>query len=210
MTTLELIEYYINLLIIQYATQPNAIATISAFIGELIQNQIVAAVGAGFNFTVTPVGQPPDGAAGVQLDAVASYRGVNRVVYGLAPLTFFQYADAIVGAPFDANGFMDPTDPDSPSDITWYFLTSEQTDVPLYSLTDDEEYRLTQFRAKAQSMFMSLENIDNLMETFFGNNAAMIDNENMTMYYVDLTSDTDTLFGICAITNSFPVLQGCS
>ena len=204
MTTLELIQYYVNLLIIQYATQPNALATIAAFVGELLQNQIVAQVQDAFNFTVIPVGQPADGAVGVQLDAIASYRGLQRVIYGLAPVTFFDYADANAGGPFDVNGFMDATDPDIPDDITWLFLTAEQTNIPLYSLTDDQLYRLTQFRAQAQSMFMSLENIDNLVETFFGNNVAMLDNENMTMYYVDLTSDTDTLFGIAAITNSFP------
>lgn len=201
MTTQELIQYYVGLLIIQYATQPNAVATITALVTMLIQNQIIAQVGNGFVFTVDPVGQPADGAVGVQLDAIAEYRGAQRVVYGIPPQSFFQFADA-GDTPYDSNGFMDAAD--SPSVITWYFLTAEGTVQPLYSLTDDQLYRLTQLRAAVQSCDMSLETIDLILEKFFGNNVALLDNENMTIFYIDLNSDTDTLFGIAAITNSLP------
>lgn len=200
MTTQELIDYYVDLLIIQYATQPNAAATIAAFVSQMIANQIYAQVGDGFNFTVTPVGQPSDGAQGVQLDAVASYRGSSRVVYGLAPLTFFQFSDADNSG--DYNGFIDAVV--GPDPVTWVFLDANQTNQPLYSLTDDQLYRLTQLRAQLHQCDMSIETIDVIMETFFGNNVAMIDNGNMTMLYVDLTSDTDPLFGIAAITQSLP------
>lgn len=204
MTTDELIAYYVALLIIQYATQPNALATIAAFCGLLIQNQIYATVGNGFNFTVLPIGQQPDGAVGVQLEEIAAYRGAQRVIYGIVPATLFDFVDAqniSVG-----NGFMDAEDP--PSDVTWIFLTAEGTNQPLYSLTDDQLYRLTQLRAQVQSCDMSLESIDTILETFFGNNVALVDNENMTIFYIDLNSDTDTLFGIAAITHSLPAPAG--
>jgi Protein of unknown function (DUF2612) len=201
MTTEDLIAYYVALLIIQYATQPNAVATITALITMLVQNQIITQVENGFKFTVLPVGQPSDGAVGVQLEQIAQYRGASRVVYGLPPNLFFQFVDA-ADTPYDGNGFMDALD--SPAVITWIFLTAEGTEQPLYSLTDDQLYRLTQFRAAVQSCDMSLESIDAILETFFGNNVALLDNENMTIFYVDLNSDSDTLFGIAAITNSFP------
>lgn len=200
MTTQDLIDYYVKLLIIQYATQPNAQATIAAFVSQIIADQIYGQVQDGFLFTVTPAGQPAGGAQGVQLDAIAAYRGATRVIYGLTPLTFFEFSDADDAGNY--NGFMDAID--GPAPISWVFLTAENTQQPLYSLTDDELYRLTQLRAQLHQCDMSIETIDDIMETFFGNNVAMIDNGNMTMLYVDLTSDTDTLFGIAAITQSLP------
>lgn len=207
MTTQDLIDYYVALLIIQYATQPNAKATIAAFCALVIQDQIYGKVGAGFNFAVTPIGPQADSAVGVQLEAVASYRGAQRVYFGLAPNAYFQLPDAtddMMGSSW--NGFMDAADP--PSVITWLFATAEDTKQPIYALTDNELYRLTQFRAQVQSSFLSLEVIDDILETFFGNNVAVIDNENMTILYVDLNSDTDTLFGVVAISGSLPKPAG--
>jgi hypothetical protein len=204
MTTQELIDYYVALLIIQYATQPNATATIAAYITELVQNQIYAQVGDGFNFAVSPIGAQIDSAVGVQLEAVASYRGAQRIYFGLAPHSYFQFPDATDEGTFD--GFMDAAD--SPSVITWLFATAQDTQQPVYTLTDDELYRLTQFRAQVQSSPLGLGDIDNILETFFGNNVTVIDNENMTILYIDLLSDPDTLFGVVAISQSFPKPAG--
>lgn len=207
MTTEELIDYYVSLLIIQFATQPKAKATIAAFCDQVIQDQIVDKVGAAFNFAVSPIGPSLDSAAGVQLEAVASYRGAQRVYFGLAPNTFFQMPDASDTIPVDGfDGFMDA--PDSPSDITWLFATAEDTQRPIYALTDDQLYRLTQFRAQTQSSFLSLSDIDDIMETFFGDNATIIDNLNMTILYIDLNSDPDTLFTVVALSNSLPKPAG--
>ncbi len=208
MTTQDLIDYYVALLIIQYATQPNAKATIAAFCAQVIADQIVAQVGNGFNFAVSPIGpQVGISAVGVQLEAVASYRGAQRVYFGLAPNAYFQLPDAtdvIPAAGF--NGFMDAAD--SPSVITWLFVTAADSKVPVYSLTDDELYRLTQFRAQVQSSPLGLGDCDAILEAFFGNNVALLDNENMTILYVDLNSDPDTLFGIAAISQSLPKPAG--
>lgn len=202
MTTQELIDYYVALLIIQYATQPNAQATIAAFVAQIIQEQIVAQVGAGFNFAVLPVGPQLDSAIGVQLDDIASYRGAQRVYYGLPPNNFFQMPDA--ADPIPADGFFGFMDAPTPSDVTWLFLTAEGTKLPIYSLSDDTLYRLTQLRAQVQACDLSIESIDTILQTFFGDNVALIDEENMTIIYVDLNTDTDPLFGIASISGSLP------
>ncbi len=205
MTTDDLIQFYVNLLIIQYANQPRASGTIYAFIGELIQGQIVSQVGDAFNFALSPIGPTLSSAVGAQLEAVASYRGAQRVYYGLAPNSFFQLPDAGDTIPVAGfNGFMDATDPDTQEDVTWLFATAQDTEQPLYSLTDDQLYRLTQMRALFQSRPATLQTIDAILETFFGNNVALIDNETMTIYYVDLNTDTDPFFGIASLSNSFP------
>lgn len=202
MTTQELIDYYVSLLIIQYATQSRAQGTIEAYTGLTVQDQIIAKVANAFNFAVSPVGQTFESAAGVQLDAVASYRGANRVIFGLAPKSFFEFPDAPDAGSQDFNGFMDA--PDSPLLTTWFWATSEDTQVPIYSLTDDQLYRLTQFRAKTQASPLSVEDIDNILEEFFGNNVTLIDNGNMTIFYIGLNSDPDALFTICVLSNSMP------
>ncbi len=201
MTTQELIDFYVNLLIIQYATQPSARAMVDAFVAMLIQNQIYGQVGDAFKFAVTPIGPSFDSAAGVQLEAVASYRGAQRVYYGLVPKSYFELADAGDPDTYDANGFMEAADPTA---TTWFFLLAQDNAVPIYALTDDELYRLTQLRAQVQKSDFGLEDIDRILELFFGDNVAILDNENMTILYVDLLSDPDTLFGIAAISKSLP------
>ncbi len=205
MTTEELIQYYVNLLIIQYATKQNATATIAVLCGLLIQDQIISQVGDGFLFTVSPIGQPIGGAAGVQLDAIASYRGAQRVVYGLAPQTYFEMGDAL-SLDTDVPGFIDAGD--LPTDVTWLFLMSQDTQQPLYSLTDDQLYRLTQLRAQVQRSDCSLADIDRILLEFFGDTVALLDNENMSMFYIGLFGETDPLFSIAAITKSLPAPAG--
>lgn len=204
MTTEALIAYYVALLIIQYATQPNAIATIQAFVSQVIQDQIYGKVAAGFNFAVTPIGLQPDSAAGVQLEAVAAYRGAQRVYFGLAPNLYFEMPES--GDTGDFNGFMDALSP--PTDITWLFLTVEDTKQPVYALTDDELYRLTQLRAQVLSSELGLGDCDAIMETFFGDNVALLDNLNMTILYIDLASDPDSLFTVASISGSLPKPAG--
>lgn len=205
MTTQDLIDYYVALLIIQYATKPNAKETIAAFCEQVIQDQIIAKVGDAFNFAVTPVGpQLGVSAVGVQLEAVASYRGAQRTYFGLVPNAYFQLQDAADSG--SANGFLDAAD--APSSVTWLFVTAEDTQQPIYSLTDDELYRLTQLRAQVQSQNLTLGTVDTILEMFFGNNVALLDNENMTILYVDVNTDTDTLFGIAAISGSLPKPAG--
>ncbi len=199
MTTDELNEYYQNLLIMQYALQPNALATIQAYVAQVIADQIVAQVRDGFNLPYT-VGGQSDTAVGVQLDAVATYVGANRQVFGvdisrsnfLMPLYGDPNADTAPG--FGVYG----------SPVTWFFLTYQDENLPIYTMNDSELTRVTQFRARMLSMFMSIENIDNLIFDFFGDNAAVFESGLMAITYLFLTSDPDSLSTLLTDTNSLP------
>lgn len=81
MTTQELINYYANLLILQYLGQPNAYATIQALVKMVIMDQIPTQVQDAFNMDGTAVG--------VQLDVLGKYAGVIRTGYNLSgqPIT---------------------------------------------------------------------------------------------------------------------------
>lgn len=70
MTTQDIINYYANLLIIEYISQPNAYATIQALVSLVIMSQLPTQVQNGFNLDGT--------AQGVQLDVLGEYNGVTR------------------------------------------------------------------------------------------------------------------------------------
>ncbi len=200
MTTDELIAYYEDLLVMQYSSLPRASATIAAYVKQVIADQLVAQVRDGFGITTT-VGVQPGDAQGVQLDAVASYRGAMRTVYGLAlGHTYFEMPNYGQAGADSAPGFALY----GQSPITWFFLNYIDANRPIYSLNDDELTRLTQFRAVVQSMLLSIENVDDALFEFFGNNVAVFENGHMYITYIDLISDPDTLFGIAAQTQSLP------
>ena len=200
MTTDDLVAYYVDLLIAQYESLPNARATVDLFVRQAVADQIISAVQDGFDFS-TVIGLQPTTAQGVQLDAVASYRGALRTVYGYpVDQSYFQMpfygesgADTMPG--FALYGS---------SPITWYFLNYIDANRQSYSLTDDQLCRLTQFRAQVQSQLLSIENVDQILFDFFGDNVAVFEDGDLHLSYIDLISDPDALFGIAAQTGSLP------
>ena len=70
----ELIDYYVNLLIIQYKGKPKAEATISAFVNQALVNQLPLAILDAYNI---------DTAIGVQLDIIGKYQNCNRQISGI-------------------------------------------------------------------------------------------------------------------------------
>lgn len=70
MTTQDLINYYANLLILQYIGQPKAYATIQTLVTPVIMDQLPALAQTAFNMDGTAVG--------AQLDVLGKYAGVTR------------------------------------------------------------------------------------------------------------------------------------
>ncbi len=80
MTTQQLINYYANLLILQYIGKPNAYATVQTLVTPVIMDQLPIAVQNAFNMDGT--------AQGVQLDVLGKYVGVTRTGYDFnGPIT---------------------------------------------------------------------------------------------------------------------------
>lgn len=75
-TTQELIDYYANLLILQYLGKPKAYATIQNLVTPVIMDQLPSQVENAFNLSGDDV------AVGVQLDVIGKYAGVVRTGYG--------------------------------------------------------------------------------------------------------------------------------
>lgn len=79
MTTQELIDYYANLLIIQYLGKSKAYATIQALVTPVIMDQLPVAVENAYAIET---------AQGVQLDVIGKYVGVSRNGYdATGPIT---------------------------------------------------------------------------------------------------------------------------
>ena len=76
MTTQDLINYYANLLILQYLGKPKAYATIQALVTPVIMDQLPVAVMNAYNL----LGASP--AVGVQLDVLGKYVGASRTGVG--------------------------------------------------------------------------------------------------------------------------------
>lgn len=75
MTTEELINYYANLLILQYLGKPKAYATIQTLVTPVVMDQLPIQVQNAFNLL------GDDTAVGVQLDVLGKYAGVVRAGY---------------------------------------------------------------------------------------------------------------------------------
>jgi hypothetical protein len=68
----DLITYYVNKLILQYAGKAKATATIQALVEKIVIYDILVAIRDGFNIDTT---------VGKQLDIIGKYTGISRALY---------------------------------------------------------------------------------------------------------------------------------
>lgn len=196
MTTEELLTYYASLLIMQYYSKPRAVATVKAFVEPLVADQVADAVYLAYDV---------DTAVGDQLDVLAGYRGLTRLVYGIdlsrEYLTMPDYGDADEDT---VQGFYEYGD----TPLTAFFLTYKDASVPLYAMSDDELRRMIKLRTETHKSIYSLGEVDDILYAYFGDDVALYDNGDMTITYIILETATDTLFGIANATNSLPKPSG--
>lgn len=197
MTNEELVSYYTNLLCIQYKVLPNAQGTISALATEAIANQIYSQVLQGFQIST---------AIGEQLDILAQYVGAPRQIFGYNPsipyMEFPSYSDVIT----PGTGFAQYTDSSDPSDF-WISYTTSQT---TFVLTDGQLRSLISYLIAVHASDHTLQSIDLILETFFGNYAILTDNEDMSITYTHQLSDPNQLFSIIKQLNFLPHPAGVS
>lgn len=125
-----LIEYYTDLLIIQYNGKPRARATIRQLAEIMMMNGVFFDVLNGFNIET---------AVGKQLDVLGQYTGVSRFVSGYDLDGFFSFIvyDEVDAPPVDRIGFSDYSDFETKDGK---FLTYPYVISSGFLLTD-EDYR---------------------------------------------------------------------
>lgn len=197
MTTEELINYYVGLLILQFASLGNATQTVDAVIRIFLQDQIVSKVNEAFNLAT---------ALGIQLNMLGTYRGVTRQVFGVLPGNYWSavpYADPNPDSYFGLALYADPNP-------TWKTLEYNDLNSFGYTLTDDQMRRLIKFKAALSTSPQTLGAIDDILYQFFGTNVNLVDNQDMSITYEHNIADTDSLFGVVVLADALPHPAGVS
>jgi hypothetical protein len=168
-----IINYYVDLLIIQYADKPKARATIALYIEELMATGILFDVRDAFNLET---------AIGVQLDIIGKYVDLDRF-YSSSDLSgdYFGFADAadIGGTSANIVGFDDAAAPDK----TGFFLDASEVISNNMRLNDDAFRTLIKFRIVQNNSDHSVKSITDSIFAFFNTSVLVKDNLDMTMTY---------------------------
>lgn len=170
-----LIEYYRNLLILQYRQKPKSEAMVEEFIKALMVFDIIDDVRNGYNIST---------AVGPQLDILSLYVGASRYVPG----TYFyrQYFGYVLygdTAPFLFNGYIKYGD--TAPDVQFRtYAEGKQSD---YALTDAELRKFIELRIIKNNSTGSLKDIDDFLLFFFSGTVYVEEEANMELtYYVPL------------------------
>ena len=177
----EILNYYVNLLIIQYSGQPKAQATIRLLINVLLANNVIFDVRDGFNV---------DTAIGVQLDTVGEWVDVDRFYNG-QDLTdeFFGLANAVSPGDVSANivGF---NDADDGLIKDGEFLDATRIISNGLRLNDDAFRILIKLKIIQNNINHSMGELSSSLFRLFGTDLIAKDNYDMTMtYFVDNISE---------------------
>ena len=173
MTNEELINYYTNLLIIQYAGQPNAQATIAAVARSSMIYELIRSVENAYNV---------DTALGPQLDVLGKYVGASREVTGSAfTRTYFGFTLYGTSPPYTGiSGFM--LYGDIPPDVQ--FRTYQESNQTIYSLTDEEFRTVIKLKIILNFTLSSLKDIDDNLNNYFSGKVIITDFFNMKISYI--------------------------
>lgn len=196
MTDQELVDYYTNLLVIQYKTLPLAIGTIDALATEVVANQIYSQVLNGFDIET---------AIGEQLDILGSYVGANRFLANFSSsagyMAFPLYADATASTVVGFSLYADTVAP------VGYWRLYSTTDTSL-TMSDGEMRLLIQYLIALHASDTTIYSIDLLLQEFFGQYATLTDNFDMTITYTHNSTDPSQLFAIAQFIDALPKPAG--
>lgn len=169
----EIVEYYGNLLVIQYNNKPKARAMIEAIVKEMMADGILFDVRDGYSV---------DTAVGAQLDVIAKYVGVDRFFTRQTLTGYFSYTeyDELVIDP-DKEGFSEYSDFDT-LDGKW--LTYEDVISTTNKLTDEEFRTIIKLKIVQNNSNHSHKSIDDSMYAFFGDSVIPFSTGNMEMTYL--------------------------
>lgn len=167
----EVIEYYKNLLIIQYNGKIKAAGTVGLFVKTLLQNDIYSQVENGYNL---------DTAIGKQLDVLGGYIGVDRFYSRIVSVgSFFGFTSYSTLLTDTTVGFTDYANYDTDAGG---FLSYDDL-VPTQTLNDFDYRFILRLRIIQNHSNHSQGSIDDGLFLFFGDALQLSTANNMTMFY---------------------------
>ena len=197
MTDEELINYYVDCLIIQYHGKPNASAEMSVWLRVALAEQIVQKVIDAFNlnlnislldFDLYPIddqgtyvewGTAAITASGDQLDIIGKYVGVSRTINGLdLSKQYFQLVPYDDINPDDFVGLAEYAG----ADPTAYFMRYKDT-INSMSINDEDFRLLILLKIQLNKYDGTLQGADIICQSFFGQAVELIDGQDMTITY---------------------------
>ena len=179
LSTSDIRNYYIGLLIVQYSNKPKAKATIGAMYDYIIPinsktgNTLIEDIRDAFNL---------DTAVGIQLDIIGHYLGIDRLYKGqnfdnLQLMGFTDYGGYST-AVYGFNTYSSYNNDTSNGILTYNELISTTN-----KLSDDDYRFLLKLKAAQNNCDHSCYSIDNILYKFFGKDIFYIDNQDMSMTY---------------------------
>lgn len=197
MTNDELVEYYRDLLIIQYNSKPKASGFMRAVLNVIMIYDLIIAVRDGYNI---------DTAIGNQLDILGKYVGAKRYIPGTVfARDYYGYAAYGETSPFTF--FRMKSYSESIENIDWQFRSYAEAGQTQYSLVDTELRNLIKICIAKRNSNASLKDIDDFMYKYFGDDVFIIDNMDATInYYISQTKER--IFNIAKGVNAIPTPAG--
>lgn len=173
MTNAELIQYYLNLLIIQYRSKEKASATIEALLESEIIFELISSVSGGYNI---------ESAVGDQLDIIGKYVGVSRTITGTVfDRSYFHLIEYSETPPIAGKeGFAEYGDPAPDAQFRSYIEDNQS----LYALTDAEYRIIIKLKIVQNSSNYSTKETDDLITDLFGTSVIFTDRQDMTISYI--------------------------
>jgi len=224
-TVQSLIDYYVNLLIVQYHGKPKARATIEAYVKEVIGDGILFDIRDAFSV---------DTAVGVQLDVIGKYVGVDRFYKNQVLIDFFALSDYDEPDPvaLEMWGFSDYTD--FGLTVNNGTLTYDAVVASDFRLSDDSFRTIIRLKIIQNYSNHSHESIDTSIFDFFGTDIIPDSQGDMHMIYfvtrtfnevifaaifksvlprpmgvgLDTISFDDPFFGLASYEDSSPLIEG--
>lgn len=193
-----LVDYYTNLLIIQYNKMPKASETIAACVEEILANGILFDIRDGYNV---------DTAVGVQLDVIGKYVGVDRFFTISDPIDYFALTDYTEVDPDseDKHGFTDYAEFE---DFQFNGTLNYNSLVTVENRLNDDDFRtIIKLKIVQNNSNHSHKSIDDSMFEFFGTNVRPDSTGDMEMVYF-LTEDVTAIIQASLIKNILPRPMG--
>ena len=166
-TKQEVLDYYANLLILQYRNKPKARYTIQELVKKATGDFLMYRIYEFFDV---------DTAVGAQLDVIGRIVGAQREVIGLTvDKKYFSFESAP-----DPNGFSKQGNLKQGV----LFKSRRNSKDSVYSLLDPDYRSLIKFKIVVNNATASMKSIDDAIFDIFGNDALVVNNKNMTITYL--------------------------
>lgn len=189
-----ILEYYANLLIVQYNTKAKARGHTELFVNQATCDGLAQEENPSFTLLT---------AIGAQIDILGRIVGVPRNVQGLVIsrdfFNFTNYASA------GSNGFASYADAVYPSDILW--LRYVDVTSASYTILDSEMKVLIVLKIALNTRNSTTKDITEILWDFFGDNVEFIDNKDMTLTY-NISTDIQQVMQIAVFLGFLPKPMG--